>query len=124
MTGGENKLPPVGLMLFSVGDTALVGGVVAVVAVVVGVVVDGPLFSLVAQPAATAPIATTAAAPPAIAITRRPKRFKLTIHILSVVSTLPTDHQIPSLRAAFALSGPPNGRDLRSSSRLVPRHIA
>ena len=46
-TGGVNRLPPVGLMLFSVGDIgALLGGAmdgVVVVVVVVVVVLDGAL---------------------------------------------------------------------------------
>jgi hypothetical protein len=61
-----NKLPPVGLMFFSVGagaDVVLGGGVVVVV------VVDGACFSLFAHPAMTVPIAISAA-PAATVITR------------------------------------------------------
>ena len=62
-----NKLPPVGLMFFSLGAGAAVvlgGGVVVVV-----VVVDGACFSLFAHPAMTVPIAISAA-PAATVITR------------------------------------------------------
>jgi hypothetical protein len=62
ITCGVNKLPPVGLIPFSVGAT--VGGAVVavVVAVVVVVVVEvaGDGFWLVAHPATTDPIATRA----------------------------------------------------------------
>jgi hypothetical protein len=71
-TGGVNKLPPVGLMLFSVGAAAPdVEGVVVVVAVVV-VVVSGAFCSL-AQAAVIAPIAMIAETP-ATAASRRHKR--------------------------------------------------
>src|SRR5215213_8592859 len=74
LTGGVNRLPPVGLMLFSLGaggaPPPVVAGVVAVV--VVGVVVSGA-FSSFAQAAVIAPIAMIAEAPE-IATSRRPKR--------------------------------------------------
>jgi hypothetical protein len=63
-------LPPVGLMLFSVGDTgALLEGVVVVVVVVV---VDGASFP--PPPQAVSPPIAMIAAPPAIAAIRRLKR--------------------------------------------------
>jgi len=79
---GVNRLPPVGLMPFSVGDGggALVGVVVVVVVVVVDV--EGA-FSLLAHPAVNAPIAMRAPAP-ATAIKRRVDNFELMIWILSV----------------------------------------
>src|ERR1700738_272176 len=70
-TGGVNRLPPVGLIDFSVGAT--VGGAdVAGVEVVVVVVVDvaGGLFSSLAHEAVKPTIVTTAA-PPTSAATRR-----------------------------------------------------
>ena len=85
---GENELPPVGLSPFSVGDTAG-AGVVAVVVVVVVVEVDGEGFSLVAHPATTDPIATSAAQP-ASAILKRLTRFELMINILSFLVELAT----------------------------------
>jgi hypothetical protein len=103
MTWGENKLPPVGLRPFSVGDggAVLVGGAVVVVVVVV---VDGAWFSLFAHPAATDPIATRAAQP-ARAILKRLTRFELIIDVLSFcLSCRACDHQIPRLRALFGLS--------------------
>jgi hypothetical protein len=63
-----NKLPPVGLMFFSLGAGAAVVLDVGVVVVVV-VVVDGACFSLFAHPAMTVPIAISAA-PAATVITR------------------------------------------------------
>ena len=77
ITCGVNKLPPVGLIPFSVGAT-VGGGVVAVVVVVV-VEVAGDGFWLVAHPATTDPIATRAAQP-ARAILTRLTRFELMIH--------------------------------------------
>lgn len=70
MTCGENKLPPVGLMPFSVGagGAALVGGADVVVVVVVVEVVDvvgGDFSLLVPQPAVRSPMVTRAAPPPA-----------------------------------------------------------
>jgi hypothetical protein len=49
-----NRLPPVGLTLFSVGAGVLGGDDVVVVVVVVGVV-DGAWLPLVAHPAVTTP---------------------------------------------------------------------
>jgi hypothetical protein len=82
LMSGVNKLPPVGLMPFSVGEGggALVGVVVVVVVVVVDV--EGA-FSLLAHPAVNAPIAMRAPAP-ATAIKRRVDNFELMIWILSV----------------------------------------
>lgn len=74
-TVGVNRLPPVGLIDFSVGSTegggAGVAGVVVVVVVVVvvGVVVSGA-FSLVPHDAVNEIIPTTAA-PPAMTASRR-----------------------------------------------------
>jgi len=62
LTPGVNRLPPVGLMLFSVGAD----GAEAVLEgddVVVLVVVDGAWLPLVPHPALTAPIRTRAAPP-------------------------------------------------------------
>lgn len=71
-TGGVKRLPPVGLIDFSVGAT--VGGAVVVeVVVVVVVLVSGAFCSSFAQDAVTPTIATTAA-PPTTAATRRAKR--------------------------------------------------
>ena len=64
-TGGLKRLPPVGLMLFSVGDGALV--------VVVVVVLDGLVDSLPPQAVSTA--AEMAAAMPTEAATRRVRRL-------------------------------------------------
>jgi hypothetical protein len=69
LTGGEKLLPPVGLMLFSVGD----GETDDVVDVVVVVVLDGAGDSLLLQPAVSAPM-TTIALPPATSASRRAKR--------------------------------------------------
>jgi hypothetical protein len=66
LTGGVNKLPPVGLMLFSVGVTD--GAVVVVV-----VVLDGLVDSLPLQ-AVSAPMETKAAMPRPAA-TRRVSRL-------------------------------------------------
>src|SRR5262245_2814824 len=75
-TVGVNRLPPVGLIDFSVGSTlcggaGVAGGVVVVVVVVVvvGVVVSGA-FSLVPHDAVNEIIPTTAA-PPAMTASRR-----------------------------------------------------
>src|SRR5690349_17863904 len=68
-TGGVNRLPPVGLIDFSVGATG--GAVVAAdVVVVVVVVVSGAFFSSLAHEAVKPTIVTTAA-PPTSAATRR-----------------------------------------------------
>jgi hypothetical protein len=91
ITCGVNKLPPVGLIPFSVGATVGGGVVAVVVAVVVVVVVEvvGDGFWLVAHPATTDPIATRAAQP-ARAILTRLTRFELMIHILSFLSSFST----------------------------------
>src|SRR3981189_3635030 len=102
---GENELPPVGLVPFSVG---VGGGVVAVIFAVVVVVVveaDGEAFWLVAQPATTDPIATRAA-PPASAIRSRLTRFELMIHIPSLFCR-GCDNQIPRLRALLGSAPSP-----------------
>ncbi|MCV7389172.1 hypothetical protein [Mycolicibacterium porcinum] len=71
-----NRLPPVGLIDFSVGSTdgggAGVAGavVVVVVVVVVGGVVSGPFFSSVPHAAVNEIIPMTAA-PPAMTVSRR-----------------------------------------------------
>jgi hypothetical protein len=82
VTAGEKLLPPVGLMLFSVGDTDA-GDVVVVVVVEV---VDGASLPLPPQPASS-PIVMIAA-PPAATITRRPKGFELIVNILSLLAPL------------------------------------
>lgn len=69
VTAGLNRLPPVGLMLFSVGVAD--GDCDEVVVVVV--VVDGDCPPLLLQPAVSTPIARSAA-PPAAAIRRRVDR--------------------------------------------------
>ena len=71
---GENRLPPVGLMTFSVGDggAALEG----VVVVVVVVVVDGACSPLLPHPARSAPIAISAP-PPTTAAKRGMNGFEL-----------------------------------------------
>jgi hypothetical protein len=69
LTGGVNRLPPVGLIDFSVGDT---DG-----EVVVGVV-DSGAFSPPPQ-AAVRPIIATIAVPPTAAATRRTRRFDLMV---------------------------------------------
>jgi len=77
ITGGVNRLPPVGLIDFSVGAT--VGGAdVAgdVVVVVVVVVVSGAFSSSLAQEAVK-PTITTIALPPTTAAIRRAKRPEL-----------------------------------------------
>jgi hypothetical protein len=70
ITVGLNRFPPVGLMVFSVGDT---GGGGAVVVVVVVVVVEGSWVLWLPQAAVNAPIAIIAATP-AAAGRRRVKR--------------------------------------------------
>src|SRR5258705_12162718 len=89
ITCGENKLPPVGLIPFSVGVGGGVVAVVVAVVVVVVVEVDGEGFWLVAHPATTQPIATRAAQP-ARAILTPLTRFELMIHILSFLSSFAT----------------------------------
>jgi hypothetical protein len=70
LTGGEKLLPPVGLMLFSVGDGEGDG---ATDVVVVVVVLEGAGDSLLLQPAVSAPMAMIAP-PPATSASRRAKR--------------------------------------------------
>ena len=102
ITCGEKRLPPVGLIPFSVGDT-VGGGVVAVVVVVVVVEVEGAGdgFSLVAHPASTEPIAARATQP-ARAILKRLTRFDLMIHVLSFLSGLRRPN--PAAESAIRLS--------------------
>ena len=73
-TPGVNRLPPVGLIDFSVGSTegggVEVAGAVVVVVVVVGVVVSGPFCSSVPH-AAVKEIIPMTAAPPAMTVNRR-----------------------------------------------------
>jgi len=78
--GGVNRLPPVGLMLFSVGDA---GGVFdGVVVVVVVVVVDGAWLPLVPHAAAIAP-RVMRAVPPAATSMRRPIGFEVIVNLVS-----------------------------------------
>ena len=76
LMSGVNRLPPVGLMPFSVGDggTALDDGDVVVVVVVV--VVEGVCSPLLPHPARKAPIAISAP-PPTTATKRRVNGFEL-----------------------------------------------
>jgi hypothetical protein len=70
VTGGEKRLPPVGLMVFSVGETgALLEGVAGVVVGVV-VEVDGASVPLPPQAAVNA-LSAIRAAPPTATATRR-----------------------------------------------------
>ena len=63
-TGGVNRLPPLGLMLFSVGEAgALLGGGVVVVVGVVVVEAGGAWLPPLPQAAITAPMAMSAAPP-------------------------------------------------------------
>jgi hypothetical protein len=82
LTPGVNRLPPVGLMTFSVGDAG--GALEGVVAVVVVVVVDveGACSPLWLQPALSAP-SVMSAPPPATAIVRRINIFELMITTIS-----------------------------------------
>jgi hypothetical protein len=79
LTPGVNRLPPVGLMPFSVGEggTALDdgGGVVVVVVVVVDDV-EGACSPLLPHPARNTPIAISAP-PPTTAAKRRVNGFEL-----------------------------------------------
>lgn len=74
---GVKRLPPVGLMTFSVGDggAALDDGVVVVVVVVVEDV-EGACSPLLPHPARNAPVAISAP-PPTTAINRRVNGFEL-----------------------------------------------
>ncbi len=71
LISGVNRLPPVGLMPFSVGDGGAALGGVVVVVVVVGV--DGACSPPRPHAAVKAPIVSSAAAPTA-AISRRDER--------------------------------------------------
>ena len=75
---GVNRLPPVGLMPFSVGDGggALDDG--GVVVVVVVVVVEGVCSLLFPHPARSAPVAISAP-PPTTATRRRVNSFELMV---------------------------------------------
>jgi hypothetical protein len=83
-TGGVNRLPPVGLIDFSVGATggggAGVAGDVVVVVVVVVVDVSGAFSSSLAHEAVK-PTIVTMAAPPASAATRRAIRPMFSSHL-------------------------------------------
>jgi hypothetical protein len=72
-TGGVNRLPPVGLIDFSVGATGGVAGDVVVVVVDVVVDVSGAFGCSLAHEAVK-PTIVTIAAPPASAATRRALR--------------------------------------------------
>jgi hypothetical protein len=88
--GGVNKLPPVGLMVFSVGATVGDGEGVVVVVVVV-VVVSGASDSSVPQAAVSAPMEIMAARP-AVAPRRRAKRadFMMQSYLYSAGSRFAT----------------------------------
>jgi hypothetical protein len=78
LIAGVKTLPPVGLMLFSVGEGAAVldcGDVVVVVVVI------GAWLLLLPHPAVTAPT-TTRATPAAAAIARRSVRLEFMVNIL------------------------------------------
>jgi len=86
-TEGVNRLPPVGLIDFSVGSTGgggagvSAGDVVVVVVVVVGVVVSGASSS---EPhAAVKEIIPITAAPPAMTVSRRVNCFMVWVSSLS-----------------------------------------
>ena len=83
LTPGVNKLPPVGLMLFSVGGAGAVLDAGDVVVVVVVEIVDGAWLPLLPHPARSAPIATRTVAP-ARAVRRGLMRFVLITNLLSV----------------------------------------
>jgi hypothetical protein len=87
LTPGVNKLPPVGLMPFSVGDGggALDDG--GVVVVVVVVVVEGVCSLLLPHPARSAPIAISAP-PPTTATRRRVNGFELMKFRIRYVDTV------------------------------------
>jgi hypothetical protein len=86
LTPGVNRLPPVGLMLFSVGAGAgaavLDGDDVVVGVVVVGV--EGAWLPPLPHPAMTAPI-TTRTVPPARTMRRGLVRLELMINVLSAL---------------------------------------
>src|ERR1700754_3834096 len=79
LTPGVNRLPPVGLMPFSVGDGGVAlddGGVVVVVVVVVDG--EGACSPLLPHPARSAPIAISAP-PPTTAVKWRMNGFELMV---------------------------------------------
>jgi hypothetical protein len=76
LTGGVNRLPPVGLIDFSVGDSGAVDDGVVVVVVVV---VDSGAFSSPPPHAAVNPTIATIAVPPTAAAMRRARRFDLMV---------------------------------------------
>jgi hypothetical protein len=84
LTPGVNRLPPVGLMPFSVGEggTALDDGGDVVVVVVVVDEVEGACSPLLPHPARNAPIAISAP-PPTTATKRGVNGFELMVQILS-----------------------------------------
>lgn len=75
LTGGVNRLPPVGLIDFSVGDSGAVDDGVVVVVVVVDV---SGAFSPPPH-AAVSPTIATIAVPPTAAAMRRARRFDLIV---------------------------------------------
>jgi hypothetical protein len=81
VTGGVNRLPPEGLMLFSVGAGALLAGAELVVVVVV-VVLDGLPPPPPPHAAVSPPIAMIAA-PPATTPRRRLKRCEFMDTVLN-----------------------------------------
>jgi hypothetical protein len=86
-TGGVNRLPPVGLIDFSVGEGGGGAGVAADVVVVVVVVVDvsGAFCSSFAHEAVKPTIVTTAA-PPTTAATRRAIRPMISSYLPTCAS--------------------------------------
>ena len=95
-TGGVNRLPPVGLIDFSVGSTGGGGAGVAgdVVVVVVVVEVSGAFSSSLAQDAVK-PTITTIALPPTTAATPRVKRPDLMLQSY-LLPTLCRSCELPS----------------------------
>jgi len=114
-TGGVNRLPPVGLMDFSVGAGGGGGGAGAagdvVVVVVVVVVVSGAFSSSWAHEAVNPTIATIPA-PPASAATRRAIR-------LMISSYLPDLYQLLKISPAKRNSNPKSQR-AHSDCAAVP----
>jgi len=82
ITGGVNRLPPVGLIDFSVGATGGGAGVAGVVVVLVVVVVVSGAFCYSLAHEAVKPTIVTIAAPPTSAATRRAIR--------PIISSFPT----------------------------------
>src|SRR3954451_14364527 len=96
LTGGVNRLPPVGLIDFSVGATGGAGGaVVVVLVVVVGVVVSGA-FSPCPQ-AVSVPMAMIAPMP-AVAARRRAKWPDLMMRPISVEKSTISSKKLPRQR--------------------------